>query len=49
MSKPLTVALQLAALYFLMRAYITETPALYLLAAALFIPAAIAIRDRLKR
>lgn len=49
MSKPLTVVLQLAALFLLFRGYATENPVMYLLAAACFIPAAIAIRKRMKR
>lgn len=48
MSKPLTVFLQLAALFLVLHGYSTDNPMSYVWAAICAIPAGLAIRKRMK-
>lgn len=49
MSRPLTIFLQLAALFFILKGYTGENPAMYVIAAFCLIPSAIAVRKRMRR
>lgn len=48
MSRPLIVFLQLAALFLILKGYTDSNPAMFVLAAFCFIPAAVAIRKRMR-
>lgn len=47
MSRPLTIFLQIAALFFILKGYTGENPAMYVIAAFCLIPSAIAVRKRM--